>query len=70
MIDRTAHKYSTRLTARVDEIYNQLKVPCNLLDIPPLPTPPPPTKRKEIIINVPQNVEKLPLNGIAKRKYD
>lgn len=48
VLDRTAHKYSDRLVRRVDEIYNQLKIPCNLADLPKIPTPPPPpttTKR-------------------------
>lgn len=46
VVDRMAHKYSERLTSRVEAIYNQLKVPCNLLDLPPVPTPPPPTRKK------------------------
>lgn len=48
VLDRTAHKYSDRLVRRVEEIYNQLKIPCNLVDLPKIPTPPPPpstTKR-------------------------
>lgn len=73
VVDRTAYKYSDRLSARVEDIYNQLKVPCNLLDIPPQPTPPPPTKRKEVVINAPQKeekVERVPVSGPLKRKYD
>lgn len=41
VLDRTAHKYSDRLVRRVEEIYNQLKEPCNLSDLPKIPTPPP-----------------------------
>lgn len=43
VVDRTAHKYSDRLVRRVEEIYNQLKIPCNLSDLPKIPTAPPPT---------------------------
>lgn len=43
VVDRTAHKYSDRLVQRVEEIYNQLKRPCNLADLPKVPTRPPPT---------------------------
>ncbi|XP_055295408.1 uncharacterized protein LOC129565073 isoform X2 [Sitodiplosis mosellana] len=45
VVDRTAHKYSDRLVRRVEEIYNQLKIPCNLAD---LPTAPPPTTPKKM----------------------
>lgn len=44
VVDRTAHKYSDRLVRRVEEIYNQLKIPCNLADLPKIQTPPPPTQ--------------------------
>lgn len=47
VVDRTAHKYSDRLVRRVEEIYNQLKVPCNLAELPKIPTPPPPTTPKK-----------------------
>lgn len=40
MPDRTAHKYSDRLVRRVDAIYNQLKQPCKLADLPKVPKPP------------------------------
>lgn len=43
VVDRTAHKYSDRLVRRVEEIYNQLKIPCNLSELPKVPTQPPPT---------------------------
>lgn len=46
VVDRMAHKYSERLIQRVEEIYNQLKVPCNLLNLPTLPTRPSPTRKK------------------------
>lgn len=48
MVDRTAHKYSDRLVRRVEEIYNQLKIPCNLADLPNVPTAPPPTTAKRM----------------------
>lgn len=48
VVDRTAHKYSDRLVQRVEEIYNQLKVPCNLADLPSIPSPPPPTTPKKV----------------------
>ncbi|XP_037033844.1 uncharacterized protein LOC119072674 [Bradysia coprophila] len=37
-VDRTAHKYSHRLTDRVEMMYSKLKTPCKLLDVPPVPT--------------------------------
>ncbi|KAG4072993.1 hypothetical protein HA402_009412 [Bradysia odoriphaga] len=37
-VDRTAHKYSRRLTDRVEMMYNKLKRPCKLLDLPAVPT--------------------------------
>lgn len=40
VVDRTAHKYSDRLVQRVQEIYNQLKIPCNLADLPKIPVRP------------------------------
>lgn len=46
VVDRMAHKYSERLIRRVEDVYNQLKVPCNLADLPALPTRPPPTRKK------------------------
>lgn len=46
VLDQTAHKYSDRLVRRVEEIYNQLKIPCNLADLPKVPSPPPPTTTK------------------------
>lgn len=45
-----AHKYSERLVQRVEAMYNQLKIPCNLMDLPPAPTPPPPTKKRFVRI--------------------
>lgn len=42
VIDRTAHKYADSLIQRVQEIYNQLKIPCNLADLPKVPTKPSP----------------------------
>lgn len=47
VVDRTAHKYSDRLIQRVEEIYNQLKIPCNLADLPKVPTKPLPTQAPE-----------------------
>lgn len=41
IVDRTAHKYSDRLLRRVDEIYNQLKRPCKLADLPKVSFAPP-----------------------------
>lgn len=46
VVDRTAHKYSDRLVRRVDEIYNQLKRPCKLADLPKMPRPTKPTTTK------------------------
>lgn len=46
VVDHTAHKYSVRLVQRVEEIYNQLKIPCNLADLPKIPTQPPPTRKR------------------------
>lgn len=37
-VDRTAHRYASRLTDRVDMMYNKLKQRCNLLDLPSVPT--------------------------------
>lgn len=48
MVDRTAHKYSDRLVRRVEEIYNQLKIPCNLADLPKVPTAPSSTTPKRM----------------------
>lgn len=50
LVDRMAHKYSDRLVQRVEAMYNQLKVPCNLLDLPPVPTRPATTHKKMIHI--------------------
>lgn len=46
IVDHMAHKYSERLTRRVEDVYNHLKKPCNLLDLPAVPTRPPPTRKK------------------------
>ena len=56
--DRTAHKYSSRLIERVGAIYDYLKEPCQLNDLPPAPTKPPPTRKKVLRIGkeVPTNV--------------
>lgn len=48
--DRTAHKYSSRLVERVSAIYEYLKEPCKLSEIPPLPTRPPTTRKKVLRI--------------------
>lgn len=48
--DRTAHKYSSRLIERVGAIYEHLRVPCKLSDLPPAPTRPPPVKKKTLRI--------------------
>lgn len=40
-MDQTAHTYSDRLVRRVDEIYNQLKIPCKLADLPKMRESPP-----------------------------
>lgn len=45
-VDRTAHKYSRRLTDRVELMYNKLKTPCKLLNLPPVPTKAPTTRKK------------------------
>ena len=44
--DKTAHKYSSRLVERVSAVYEYLKEPCNLPDIPPVPTKPPSIRKK------------------------
>jgi hypothetical protein len=44
--DRTAHKYSSRLVERVGAIYDYLKEPCQLNELPAVPTPPPTTRKK------------------------
>lgn len=51
VLDRTAHKYSDRLVRRVEEIYNQLKDPCSLADLPKIPTPPPSTTTKRSVVS-------------------
>lgn len=48
--DRTAHKYSSRLVERVGAIYEMLKEPCKLSEIPPIPTRPPATRNKMLRI--------------------
>jgi hypothetical protein len=48
--DRTAHKYSARLIERVNAIYEHLKEPCNLSEIPPVPTRPPSVRKKVLRI--------------------
>lgn len=48
LVDRTALKYQRRLLDRVETVYNYLKRPCNLPDIPPPPTRPPPTRKKTL----------------------
>lgn len=50
LVDRMAHKYTDRLVGRVEAMYNQLKAPCNLLDLPPAPTRPPTTRKKVVHI--------------------
>lgn len=45
-VDRTAHKYSRRLTDRVELMYNKLKGPCKLSHLPPVPTRAPTTRKK------------------------
>lgn len=45
-VDRTAHKYSGRLTDRVELMYNKLKNTCKLLNLPPAPTKAPTTRKK------------------------
>lgn len=48
--DRTAHKYSSRLIERVGAIYEHLRLPCQLSELPPAPTRPPPVKKKTLRI--------------------
>lgn len=62
VVDRMAHKYSDRLVQRVEAIYNQLKEPCNLLDLPPAPTPPPPTRRRIVRIKQTLQLKSTSLN--------
>ncbi|XP_055372133.1 hybrid signal transduction histidine kinase E [Condylostylus longicornis] len=50
ILDRTAIKYTNRLIERVEKVYNYLKRPCNLDNLPPAPTKPPPTRRKVLQI--------------------
>lgn len=53
VVDRTAHRYSKRLLDRVGTVYNYLKETCNLPDIPHAPTKPPPTRKKQLKIRIP-----------------
>lgn len=46
--DKMAHKYGSRLVERVSAIYDYLREPCKLSDIPPVPTRPP-TVRKKVL---------------------
>lgn len=43
-----AHKYADRLVSRVEAMYNHLKVPCNLQDLPPAPTRPAVIRKKMV----------------------
>lgn len=52
MLDQTAHKYSERLVSRVDKIYNHLKIPCNLADLPKIPAPPSLTTTKRPVVAI------------------
>lgn len=53
VVDRTAHRYSKRLLDRVGTVYSYLKETCNLPDIPHAPTKPPPTRKKQLKIRIP-----------------
>ncbi|XP_058059014.1 uncharacterized protein LOC131209879 [Anopheles bellator] len=53
LVDRTAHRYSTRLLDRVGTVYGYLKESCDLPDIASAQTKPPPTRKKELKIRVP-----------------
>jgi len=48
--DKTAHKYSARLVERVAAIYDYLKEPCQLGELPPTPTRPPQTQKRNLRI--------------------
>ncbi|KXJ75186.1 hypothetical protein RP20_CCG012143 [Aedes albopictus] len=59
VVDRTAHRYSKRLLDRVGTVYNYLKDTCNLPDIPRAPTKPPPTRKKQLKIRIPDRPPSL-----------
>ncbi|XP_055848872.1 uncharacterized protein LOC129913918 [Episyrphus balteatus] len=42
IVDRTATRYVNRLVERVESVYNYLKKPCDLPDLPLIPEKPPP----------------------------
>lgn len=50
VLDRTAQKYSRNLVNRVGAIYDYLKEPCKLPDLPLAPTKPPPTRKRMLRI--------------------
>lgn len=60
LVDRMAHKYSDRLVNRVETVYNQLKVPCNLLDLPPTPTRPQVERKKMPLVKAALNMAGQP----------
>lgn len=53
-LDRTAQKYSKQLIERVQSIYEFLKEPCKLADLPIAPTKPPPTIKRHLKIRNPK----------------
>ncbi|XP_065084259.1 uncharacterized protein LOC135706547 isoform X1 [Ochlerotatus camptorhynchus] len=59
VVDRTAHRYSKRLLDRVGTVYNYLKETCNLPEIPHGPTKPPPTRKKQLKIRIPDRPASL-----------
>lgn len=56
--DRTAHRYSKDLIDRVGAIYDYLKEPCKLPDLPMAPTKPPPTKKRTLQVKSKESKKK------------
>lgn len=69
VLDQTAHTYSDRLVRRVDEIYNQLKIPCKLADLPKVPASPPLKTTKQPEAAAPPPRHKGQLIGEIKRIF-
>lgn len=61
LVDRSAHKYTTRLVKRIDTIYNELKGICNLPNITAVPPRSAPAR-------IPKNITKqikLPVRSVT-----
>lgn len=50
ILDRTATRYVNRLVERVESVYNYLKSPCKLDNLPAAPVKPSPTLKKVLTI--------------------